>query len=442
MLYIIHKIYQKPCNFLFVLMALVAISSSNTMGQEHVIQAGRFFLLKDYDNAIKEYRLAIKQNPDDPLLQYNIAICYEKTGDVKSAINSYQRALKLRPDFTQAQRSLDKLLSGSQGRAFQDVQAAMLKANNAFFIKDYDEAIRQYTRVIQIDSENFTAHFNLAFCYEQKENYAQALRSYERALALNAKSEEAQTAVQRTENLLKIQKIAKLKDQIETELGRVNFKEALDKVNELLAIDAGNKWALNRREVIKRRLEQQIKAASEVEADTSEKLETVIQTAPESDSLTNFQNEDSLRVAAQQDETLDLPYLFLILGGVIVFGILITLLIIKSRNKTPTTDELIQKGVYGTLQEYFNTRKTGILSIVGTTQAGETIQGEVRVLKGNIVDAHTNEMAGADALHQLFELEQPNHMNFQEVQVSSAGNIRQATLPLLMQWTLGMNKKE
>ena len=57
------------------------------------------------DNAIKEYNLALEQNPNDSQIYYNIATCYEKLGDFKSAINFYNKAIKLQPIFTQAKQA-------------------------------------------------------------------------------------------------------------------------------------------------------------------------------------------------------------------------------------------------------------------------------------------------------------------------------------------------
>ncbi|MDZ7261927.1 MAG: tetratricopeptide repeat protein [candidate division KSB1 bacterium] len=430
----IPRIWSKKCHLLMVLTLLVVITASHGMAQDHVTQAGKFFFLKDYGNAIKEYQLALRQNPNDPQIHYNLATCYEKVGDIESAINSYRQALRLRPDFTLAQQALNKLLSSSQGQALQEMQATLLKANNAFFTRNYDEAIAHYTRVIQLDPQNFIAYFNLAFCHEQKENYALALRLYEQALALNKDSEEAQVAVQRMQTVVKDQKISKLKTQIEIELAGNRFEQALESVEQILTIEPGNSWALNLREVLRRRLQEQAKAS---EADSVEAAKVAMAEAARQDSL----REDSLRIASQQGKKLDLPYVYLLLGVVLVSGVLIALLVSRGRKKAPATEDLLQKGVYGTLQEYFNIRKTGILSATGTTPEGESIQGEVRILKGNIVDAHTNKMEGVPALHQLLALEQPNHLSFQEVQVSPSGNIHQATLPLLMQWTLGMKKE-
>ena len=54
---------------------------------------------KYYDMAIDEYQKALELNPDDPDIQYNLAILYDDCSrNPKRAIQHYQKYLELRPD--------------------------------------------------------------------------------------------------------------------------------------------------------------------------------------------------------------------------------------------------------------------------------------------------------------------------------------------------------
>ncbi|MBN1351724.1 tetratricopeptide repeat protein [candidate division KSB1 bacterium] len=418
-----------------ILTCLLAFHSA--FAQEHVIRAGKFFFQKDYENAIKEYRLAIEENPNDALLWYNIGISYENVGQIKSAIDAHRRAIELQPDFTRAQDNLNKLLSGSKGKTIQVVQSIMLQANNAFFIKDYDEAITHYSKVLELDRKDFTAQFNLGYCYEQKNNYKDALKAYQKAVKLDSTSQKAKVAVTRTETIMQDEQISILIHQLDSKIENDQLREAQNLVQKILAIDPGNGWALSKREIIQRKLKQRL------ELTTSDKIQTDGEKGTPPPELikdsTIIVSKDTSQASVQEADSNSTGYLFALL---LVIVIVAAVLMLKSKRRTGGAASEFGKGVYDILQDYYNMKRTGILSITGQNDVDEKIRGEVRILKGNIIDAHTNKAEGSAALYQMLELEQPEQLTFQEVQVSQSGNIHQATLPLLMQWTLGMKKKE
>jgi tetratricopeptide (TPR) repeat protein len=49
----------------------------------------------DYESALTSYRLALRDNANDPRILQNMAIAYTKTGQVDEAIRYYRRALAL-----------------------------------------------------------------------------------------------------------------------------------------------------------------------------------------------------------------------------------------------------------------------------------------------------------------------------------------------------------
>jgi tetratricopeptide (TPR) repeat protein len=64
----------------------------------------------DYDAALTSYRLALRETPDDPQVLQNMAIAYSKTGRLDDAIRAYSRALDLRPHLSGAHYGLAFLL--------------------------------------------------------------------------------------------------------------------------------------------------------------------------------------------------------------------------------------------------------------------------------------------------------------------------------------------
>lgn len=49
----------------------------------------------DYESALTSYRLALRDNANDPRILQNMAIAFTKTGQVDEAIRHYRRALAL-----------------------------------------------------------------------------------------------------------------------------------------------------------------------------------------------------------------------------------------------------------------------------------------------------------------------------------------------------------
>ena len=60
----------------------------------------------DYDAALTSYRLALRDQPDDPKVLQNMAIAYSKTGRLDEAVRCYRRALDLEPKLSGAHYGL------------------------------------------------------------------------------------------------------------------------------------------------------------------------------------------------------------------------------------------------------------------------------------------------------------------------------------------------
>jgi len=64
----------------------------------------------DYDAALTSYRLALRDQPDDPKVLQNMAIAFSKTGRLDEAVRCYRRALDLEPRLSGAHYGLAFLL--------------------------------------------------------------------------------------------------------------------------------------------------------------------------------------------------------------------------------------------------------------------------------------------------------------------------------------------
>jgi Flp pilus assembly protein TadD len=64
----------------------------------------------DFDAALTSYRLALRDQPNDPRILQNMAIAFSKTGQLDDALRSYRRALELDPQLSGAHYGLAYLL--------------------------------------------------------------------------------------------------------------------------------------------------------------------------------------------------------------------------------------------------------------------------------------------------------------------------------------------
>lgn len=84
----------------------------------------------DFDAALTSYRLALREQPNDPRILQNIAIAYSRTGRLEEAIRSYRRALDVAPTLSGAHYGLAFLLlkRGDRAGAIKHLDAFLAQA--------------------------------------------------------------------------------------------------------------------------------------------------------------------------------------------------------------------------------------------------------------------------------------------------------------------------
>jgi tetratricopeptide (TPR) repeat protein len=77
---------------------------------EVLLELGQSYLLnKEYEQAIKKFSEALKINPHDPELYYNLGLAYEGAERPSDAIMMYEKTLHLDRTFSNAEIRLNKL---------------------------------------------------------------------------------------------------------------------------------------------------------------------------------------------------------------------------------------------------------------------------------------------------------------------------------------------
>jgi tetratricopeptide (TPR) repeat protein len=133
---------------------------------DHYLRLGNdYYKSKKYDAAIDSYRKALELKPDYAVGYYNIGNAYEKKGEYEYALKSYKKALILKPDFAEV----------------------YINMGNAQFGKgDYDAAIASYLKVLELKSDSVEAYNVIGNAQSKKGDNNAAIESFQKALELKS----------------------------------------------------------------------------------------------------------------------------------------------------------------------------------------------------------------------------------------------------------------
>jgi Flp pilus assembly protein TadD/4-amino-4-deoxy-L-arabinose transferase-like glycosyltransferase len=125
----------------------------------------------DLDRAISEYRTAAETGIPDPRIWLNLGNCLARTGRVEEARDAYRQAMRLGPDFEVAVRGNLGVLASEQ--------------------RDWHEAIRQFGRCLELAPDHPGALSGLGAAHLAAGNLDEAIVAFRRALEVGAGPEVA-----------------------------------------------------------------------------------------------------------------------------------------------------------------------------------------------------------------------------------------------------------
>jgi Tfp pilus assembly protein PilF len=161
------------------------------------------------DEAEKQYRLAIKSDPNDAVTYFNLGALLAKLGRKDEAENQYRLAIKFDPDEVAARNNYANLLreKGRFGEAENEIRIAL--DNDPFdpyslgtlgdILADegwLDESEREYKRALEHsdkmdNSAKSEIHNNLGWVYAQKKLYHNARDEFSKAKNIDQKNTKA-----------------------------------------------------------------------------------------------------------------------------------------------------------------------------------------------------------------------------------------------------------
>ena len=109
------------------------------------------------------FRDNLVHNPLAWVVHYNLGLTLANTGRIQEAIEHYEQALRIKPDYPEAHNNLAFALE-KEGRT--------------------QEAIEHYEQALRIGTDNPEGHYNLGNALEQAGRYPEAIKQYEQALRI------------------------------------------------------------------------------------------------------------------------------------------------------------------------------------------------------------------------------------------------------------------
>jgi len=207
------------------------------------------------ESAINSFEKAILINPNYAEAHYNIGIAFQRANQLENAIKSYEKAIILKHAYPIAHNNLGLIMleSGHLNSAVKSFEWAIAynpgyaEAHNnlgAAFqeLNQFNEAIKQYKKAVGINPEYAQAFNNLGISFESLGLKDEALIHYEKAITIRLDFPEAHFNLSSIKKYIKSDlQIPKMKSLLSSgELnhsGQIFINFALAKVND----DLGNK---------------------------------------------------------------------------------------------------------------------------------------------------------------------------------------------------------
>jgi Flp pilus assembly protein TadD len=157
--------------------------------------------------SIKVLMAAERKRPRDPKVHYLLGVAYDQRGIPEKAVEHYQKAIELKPDYSEAYNSLGAHYAqhGSLQKAEENFKKAL--SNPAYISPHYafynlgrvyekqgmtEEALKQYQQAVRLEPNYGVAHFRMGLALERLQRIDEARAAYGEAIRLNPSILEAQ----------------------------------------------------------------------------------------------------------------------------------------------------------------------------------------------------------------------------------------------------------
>ncbi len=135
--------------------------------------------------AIENYKLAIKEDPQTPMLGEELSELYIQTGRLREAQNDAEEALKANPNDVNAHRMLGRIFTRQIGDSQEHkIDESMLK-----------KSIDEYKKITELDPKDIDSWLMLGRLEKVAQSSVEAQNAYKKALEIDPDSEDALTGL-------------------------------------------------------------------------------------------------------------------------------------------------------------------------------------------------------------------------------------------------------
>ena len=151
--------------------------------------------MEDWENAIKHYKILVTHHPEKQNYQYNLACCYEMTGELNYAIGILSRLVALNPKSVSMGQKLAGLFikTGRPVQAKEIYEKLLVQGNVSSEVyyefahicrltKDMEKAEKILKKVIELQPDFASAHKDLGVLYLSKRLFDYAKDEFDKAL--------------------------------------------------------------------------------------------------------------------------------------------------------------------------------------------------------------------------------------------------------------------
>jgi len=162
----------------------------------HLARGKVAFEARRYAEAVNEFRQAVAAQPESVTARINLGAALTQVGDVNGAVEQFEAALRIEPGRVNAHYNLAVILAGQKNHeqaishlrsalniTQNDLNARLLLAQELKYAGRLDEALPEFTRVVQADMNNEDALLEQVKLLHRKKQFKQALESLERGHA-------------------------------------------------------------------------------------------------------------------------------------------------------------------------------------------------------------------------------------------------------------------
>lgn len=161
-------------------MAMSSFLTATEQDAEYALayeQLGLIYAANHDPRALDFYKNALRINPKNALVFYNIGLFYQENGEQEKAAETYRELLELQPDYYYAAYNLGYM--------------AFLKKN------DMKNALSWFEKAVSINPEYFEGIYMIGLCQENLGNIQIAISAYKKCLAIQPKYTLAMKALER-----------------------------------------------------------------------------------------------------------------------------------------------------------------------------------------------------------------------------------------------------